>query len=168
MSHLAGIDKGPVLDWTDDNGLMEYYRKWKKNVEFLFKGPLNNINDAFKCNYIIYWSGEIGMELVDKWEIEGKIHDGNRNTINRYFDLFEEHIAPKSNSLIIVVELKRLFQDSMSLEDFHTKALRLVKEAEYPEGDTQNRILRDTLISGLASDKIHAKIIKEGKDVTLQ
>ena len=55
----------------------------------------------------------------------------------------------------------------MNLEDFHTKAFRLVKEAEYPEGNTQNRILRDTLISGLAYDRIHAKIIKEGKDVTL-
>ena len=80
--------------------------------------------------------------------------------------LFEEHIAPKSNALIVVVELKRLFQGSMSLEDFHTKALRLVKEAEYPEGDTWKRVLRDTIISGLASDGIHTKIIKEGKDVT--
>ena len=60
------------------------------------------------------------------------------------------------------MELKRLFQGSMSLEDFHTKALRLVKEAEYPEGDTQNRILGNTLISGLVSDKIQAQIIKEG------
>ena len=25
----------------------------------------------------------------------------------------------------------------MNLEDFHTKALRLVKEAEYPEGETR-------------------------------
>ena len=55
----------------------------------------------------------------------------------------------------------------MSLEDFHTKALRLVKEAEYPEGDTQNRILRNTIISGLASDRICVKVIKECKDVTL-
>ena len=55
----------------------------------------------------------------------------------------------------------------MSLEDFHTKALRLVKEAQYPEGATWNRVLQDTIISGLASDKIRAKIIKEGKDVTL-
>ena len=55
----------------------------------------------------------------------------------------------------------------MSLEDFHTKALRLVKEADYPEGDTQNRVLRNTIISGLASDKICVKVIKEGKDVTL-
>ena len=42
--------------------------------------------------------------------------------------------SPKSNALIMILELKRLFQGSMSLEDFHTKALRLVKEGEYPEG----------------------------------
>ena len=57
----------------------------------------------------------------------------------------------------MIVELKRLFQVGMSLEDFHTKVLRLVKEAEYPE----------RILSGLASDQICAKIIKEGKDVTL-
>ena len=55
----------------------------------------------------------------------------------------------------------------MSLEDFHTKSLCLVKEAEYLEGDTHDWILRDTLISGIASDKICAKIVKEGKDLTL-
>ena len=87
--------------------------------------------------------------------------------MNRYFDLFEEHIVPKSNALIAVVELKRLLQGYMNLEYFHTKALRLVKEAEYPDGAIQDRMLRDTLISGLASYKICAKIIKEGKDVTL-
>ena len=51
---------------------MECFRKWKKKVEILFKGLLSNANDPVKCNYIIYWSGEIGMELVDKWETEGK------------------------------------------------------------------------------------------------
>ena len=107
------------------------------------------------------------MELVDKWETEDKINDGNHNQIARYFKLFEEHISPKSNALIAIVELKRLFQETLSLEDFHTKALRLVKEAEYPEGAIWNRVLRDTIISGLASDKIRAKVIKEGKDVTL-
>ena len=152
MTYLTGIDKDPILDWTDDNGLMEHYRIWKKKMEVLFWNPLNMANYAAKCNYIIYWSRETGMELVEMWEIEGKIHDGNKNTINRYFDLFEEHIAPKLNTLIAVVELKRLFKGPMSLEDFHTKALCLVKEAEYPEGDTHDWILKDTLISGIASD----------------
>ena len=30
MAHLVGIDKGPVMDWTNDTGLDEHYRKWKK------------------------------------------------------------------------------------------------------------------------------------------
>ena len=62
MAHLAGINKGPILDWTDDNGLRKRFRKWRKKVEILFKGPLNMANDAVKCNYIIYWSSDTGME----------------------------------------------------------------------------------------------------------
>ena len=107
------------------------------------------------------------MELVDKWETEDEINNGNCNQISRYFKLFEGHISLKLNALIAIVELKRLFQESLSLANFHTKALRLVKEAEYPEGAIQNRLLCNTIISGLASDKIRAKVIKEGKDVTL-
>ena len=125
MAHLTGIDKGPEMDWTNDNGLDEHYRKWKKKVEVLFKGPLNSAIDAIKCNYIIYWSGDHGMDLVDKWEGEGKIDDTNRNTLATYWNLFEEYIHPQTNQLIAVVELKQLFQGSMTLEDFHTKALHL-------------------------------------------
>ena len=43
MTHLVRIDKGPVMDWTNDIGLGERYRKWKKRVEVLFKGPLNTV-----------------------------------------------------------------------------------------------------------------------------
>ena len=52
------------------------------------------------------------------------------------------------------------------MEDFHTKALRLVTQAGY-EGDAKDQVLRDTIISGLASEKIRAKIVKEGHGVTL-
>ena len=54
----------------------------------------------------------------------------------------------------------------MSLENFHTKAMRLVTQAGY-EGDTKDEVLRDTIISGIASEKIRAKIVKEGHKVTL-
>ena len=64
------------------------------------------------------------------------------------------------------ISLKRLFQGTLSLEDFHTRALRLVTQAGY-EGDAKDQALRDTIISGLASDKIRAKIVKEGHTVTL-
>ena len=106
------------------------------------------------------------MDLVDKWEGEGKIDDTNRNTLATYWNLFKEYIHPQTNQLIAVVELKRLFQGPMTFEDFHSKALHLVKQAGH-EGATKDRVLRDTIISGISSDKIRGKIVKEGKDVTL-
>ena len=84
MTHLVGIDKGPVMDWTNDLGLDECYRKWKKQVEVLFKGPLNGVMEGVKCNYVIYWSGDHGMDPVDKWTTEAKIHNGNKDTLNTY------------------------------------------------------------------------------------
>ena len=44
--------------------------------------------------------------------------------------------------------------------------MRLVQQAGY-EGDAEDRVLRDTIISGLTSDKIRTKIVKEGHGVNL-
>ena len=106
MAHLVGINKGPVMDWTNHSGLDECYRKWTKQVEVLFLGLLNGVNEAVKWNYVIYWSGDHGMDLVDKWITEGSVNDSNKNTLKTYWDKFEEYIHPKTNKLIAVVELK--------------------------------------------------------------
>ena len=98
------------------------------------------------------------MDLVDKWETENKINDGNKNTPLTYWNLFEEYIHPKTNKLIAVVELKCLFQGSMTLEDFHTKALHLVTQAGYEE-DAKEKVLRDTIFSGISSERIRSKIL---------
>ena len=132
----------------------------------LFKGPLNGVAEAVKCNYVIYWSGDHGMDLVDKWTTENKINDGNKDTLQTYWDRFDKYVHPQTNKLIAVVELKQLFQGTMSLEDFHTKAIRLATQAGY-EGDAKDRVLRDTIISRIASEKIRAKIVKEDHEVTL-
>ena len=166
MAHLVGIDKEPVMDWTNDSGLDECYRKWKKLVKILFKGPLNGVAEAVKCNYVIYWSSDHGMDLVDKWTTEGKINDGNKDAVKTYWEKFGEYVHPQTNKLIAVVELKQLFQGTMSLEDFHTKVMRLVTQAGY-ESDAKDQVLRETIISGITSEKIRAKIVKEGHKVTL-
>ena len=75
-------------------------------MEVLFKGPLNGVTEAVKCNYMIYWSGDHGMDLVDKWTTEGKINDGNKEMLDTYWGKFEEYIHPQTNQLIAVVELK--------------------------------------------------------------
>ena len=107
-------------------------------MEVLFKGPLNEATEVVKCNYVIYWGRDHGMDLVDKWTAEGKINDRNKETLNTYWGKFEEYIHPQTNQLI----------------------------AGY-EGDAKDQVLRDTIISGIASEKIRAKIVKEGHKVTL-
>ena len=135
-------------------------------MEVLFLGPLSEANETVQCNYVIYWGGDHGMDLVDKWTTEGKINDENKNHLATYWKLFKEYIHPQTNQLIAVVELKQLFQGTLSLEDFHTGALRLVTQAGYA-GDAKDQVLRDTIISGLTCDKIRAKIVKEGHKVKL-
>ena len=44
--------------------------------------------------------------------------------------------------------------------------MHLVTQAGH-EGAIKERVLRDTFISGISSDKIRGKIVKEGKDVSL-
>ena len=73
-------------------------------MEVLFQGPLNGVKEAVKCNYVIYWSGDHGMDLVDKCTTEK--NDSNKNTLKTYWDRFEEYIYPQTNKLLAVVELK--------------------------------------------------------------
>ena len=40
------------------------------------------------------------MDLEDKWTTEGKINDGNKETMNTYWTKFEEYIHPQTNQLI--------------------------------------------------------------------
>ena len=124
------------------------------------------VNEGVKCNYVIYWSGDHGMDLVDKWTTEGAITDGNKNTLKTYWDKFGGYVHPQTNKLLAVVELKQLFQGTMSLEDFHIKTIRLFTQAGY-EGDAKDKVLRDTIISRIVSEKIRAKIVKECHEVTL-
>ena len=50
------------MDWTNDSGLDEWYRKWKKCVEVLFKGPLNAVLEAIKTQLcgLLEWRSQNG------------------------------------------------------------------------------------------------------------
>ena len=75
-------------------------------MEGLFKGPLSEVTETIECNYVIYWSRDHGMDLVDKWTTEHKITDANKDELSTNWKHFEEYIHPQTNQLIAVVELK--------------------------------------------------------------
>ena len=92
--------------------------------------------------------GEEGSKLISQWTAEGKITDDDKEATSKkkcrtYWQLFEDYTKPRSDSPIAVVELKRLFQGSMMLEQFVTKAILLVDEAGYRTRQ-KDRMVNDT------------------------
>ena len=48
------IFKGPVMDWSTDEGVYNRYKLWKQHCELLFTGPLVKLDEAIKCKYQLY------------------------------------------------------------------------------------------------------------------
>ena len=126
-----------------------------------------------KIRYIILDIGQAEecSKLISQWSTEGKITNADEETTSKkklrtYWQLFEDYTKPRSNSLTAVVELKRLFQGSMTLEQFVTKATLLVDEAKYAAGQ-KDRMVHDMLIAGIFNDVACGKIIKKGPNMTL-
>ena len=86
---------------------------------------------------ILYIGWEKKVPNLFPWTVERKITDDNEEVTSKkklrtYWQLFKDYTKPRSNNLIAVVELKRLFQGSRSLEQFVTRATLLLDEAGYP------------------------------------
>ena len=161
---LAGMDLGPKMDWTLDNGLYQRFKVFQERCIDILSGPLHATPEENQVHYLHYWTGEEGSKLISQWTAEGKFTDDGREVTSKkkfrtYWQLFEDYTKLRLNSLIAVVELKQLFQGSMTLEQFVTKTTLLVDEAGYPAGH-KDRIVCDTLIAGISNDTVHGKIIK--------
>ena len=136
---LAGMDLSPKMDWALDNGLYQRFKVSKEMYTDILSGPLHAIPEENQVYYLRYWKGEEGSKFISQWTVEGKITDDeeevtSKNKLKTYWKLLEDYAKPKTNSLIAVVELKRLFQGSMTLEQFVTNATLLVDRAGYPAG----------------------------------
>ena len=110
---LKGMDLGPKMDWMLDNCLYQRLKVLKERCIDILSGPLHAMPEVNRVYYLRYWMGE-GFKLISQWTVEGKITDDDEEAISEkklrtYWQLFKDYTKPRSNSLIVVVELKRLF-----------------------------------------------------------
>ena len=154
MTTLPGFKNEPNLDWSEANGLFHRLKYWKRKCESLIHGPLYEVPEEQQCHFLIHWSGDTGADLVEKWTMDGGLTEDSKKKLENYWTLFKQHVAFKSNGLIAVVELKHLFQESMTLDKFHTRTRILMEEAEFPTNAMKQRMVRDTVIAGITDDKI--------------
>ena len=110
---LVGIDLGPKMDWMLDNGLYPRFKVFKERCIDILSGPLHATPVENQVYYLRYWMGEEGSKCIFQWTAEGKITDNDeeatyKKKLRTYWQLFEDYTKPRSNSLIAVVELKKI------------------------------------------------------------
>ena len=108
---LAGMDLGPRMNWTLDNGLYQRFKVFKERCIDILSGPLNATPEENQVHYLHYWMGEEGLKLISQCTAEGKITDDDteatsKKKLRTYWQLFEDYTKLRSNSLIVVIELK--------------------------------------------------------------
>ena len=127
MASSAVINLGPTMDWMHDNGIYKCFLIWKAQVEHLLQGPLHELTEEQQVHYLCIWSGNEGNKLIERFKAEGSIistgADWNHNKLDTYWNHFQSALQNELKPLVAVVQLKRLFQGNMPLENFVTKVL---------------------------------------------
>ena len=72
---LAGMDLGPQMDWTTDNGFYQMFKVFKERCTHILSGPLHAIPEENQVYYLRYWMEEEGSKVISQWTAEGKITD---------------------------------------------------------------------------------------------
>ena len=79
MATLPGIENGPKLDWTEDNGLFQRIKCWKRKGKSLIHGLLYEVPEEQQCHFLIYWLGSTVANLGEKWTVDGRLtKDSNK------------------------------------------------------------------------------------------
>ena len=81
-------------------------------------------------------------------------------------------LAPKSNPLLAVEELRFAKQGSMDFGEFHAHVVKIAKRCKFPCTKAEERAIRDTIFLGmnstLARDKAMNLMNEEGKELTVE
>ena len=92
--------------------------------------------------------------------------------IESYFALFESLLAPKSNPLLGVEELRFAKQGSMDSGEFHAHVVVIGKRCRFPCTKAEERAIRDIIFLGMNSTWARDKAINlmngEGKELTVE
>ena len=80
---LAGMDLGPKMDWTLDNGLYQRFKVFKERCIDILCGPLHATPEENQVYYLQYWTGEEGSKCISQWTAEGKITDDDEEETSK-------------------------------------------------------------------------------------
>ena len=86
--------EGPRMNWTVDDGLYHRFLKWHLKCETILDCELANLPAKQKCQKVIAWSGDFGMNLYVSWSIHKE-----ELTLDAIWTKFKEFSNPQMNEV---------------------------------------------------------------------
>ena len=120
--------EGPKMNWTVDDGLYHRFLKWQLKCKTILDCKLANLPTKQKCQKIIAWSGDFGMDLYLSWNIPK-----DDLTLDTIWNKFEEFSKPQTNEVRARFDLLTSFcQGSRNMEEWYNAVQAQVNLAKYP------------------------------------
>ena len=116
-NNLTGL---PIssMNWKSTN-LPEEFRKFKRSVEYIFKGALKNESDEVKIQYLLMWVGPDGADIRDGWSLSAT----DEKDLELHWTHFESNVKPKTNFHVASFQMRALKQEAgESIDSFVTRA----------------------------------------------
>ena len=150
----------PSINWKSSS-LREEYRKFKRQCECIFNGPLKDEDEVVKIQYLLLWSGADGADMCDGWQLS----DADKMKLDVHWSKFDSHVQPKSSFRVARFQLRALKQNNgESIDSFFTRIKVLLRQCQYKEPD---EMLLDTLIAGVNDESVQRKLISKDKELTV-
>ena len=126
MAELAGLPS-PKMDWSSTD-LPQAFRKFKTTCQLYFTGPLEGKTEEEQISYLLIWTGDEGIELVNTLSLT----EDERKKLDTYWTKFEEYVAPKSNFRLARYKLRTLRQEPGEAIDSFLKKVRVLMTRHLP------------------------------------
>ena len=114
----------------------------------------------------------ISQAEYDRLEEDEKEGKYSSEKIESYFTLFKSLLAPKSNPLLAVEEIRFAKQGSVDSGEFHAHVVKIAKRCKFPCAKAEERAIKDTIFLHMSSTWARDKAINlmnmEGKELKME
>ena len=149
--------EGPKMNWTVDDGLYDRFLKWHLKCETILVCKLANLPTKQKCQNVITWSGNFGMDLYVSWNIPKE-----DLTLDAIWTKFEEFSKPQTNEVRAHFNLLTSFrQGSRNVDEWYNAVQAQVNLAKYPP-ETAKILHHDIFWFFMKDEDFITKTINEG------
>ena len=168
-SRALGFKVIDPFDWTKDKAIYQRWQMWSEKARHTLDA-VEGDSENTKVSYFHHWI-DISQEDYKKLEENEKEGKYSSEQIESYFTLFESLLAPWSNPLLAVEELRFAKRGSMNSGEFYAHVVKIAKRCKFPCAKAEERAIRDTIFLGMNSTKARDKAInlmnEEGKELTV-